>query len=119
MEGVGDDGGVDAGVEEGLALFEEGASDDDHGRGAVSGDDVLGFRELDEHLGGGLEDFHFIKDGGTVVGDDDFTGGGGDHLVHTFGAEAGADGIRHGSGGGDVGHADVIFALVVYVAFCF
>ena len=110
---------MDAGGEESLALFEEGAGDDDDGGGAVSGDDVLRLRELNEELGGGLEDFHFVENSGAVVGDDDFAGGGGDHLVHAFGTERCAHGVGDGSGGVDVGHSDVVLALVVDIALSF
>lgn len=60
-----------------------------------------------------------MENGGTVVGDDDLAGGGGDHLVHAFGAETGTDGVGDGSCGDDVGHTDVVFALIVDIAFGF
>ncbi|KAG5522546.1 hypothetical protein RHGRI_034641 [Rhododendron griersonianum] len=114
VESIGYDGGVNAGVEEGEALLEECAGNDDDGGGSVAGDDVLGLGELDEHLGGGLEDLHLVEDGGAVVGDDDLAGGGGDHLVHALGAQAGPDGVGH-----DIGAADAFLALVVHVGLCF
>ena len=75
MEGVGDDGGVDAVGEEEEGVVEEGAGDDDDGGGAVAGGRVLRLGEVDEHLGGGLEDVHLVEDGGAVVGDDDLARG--------------------------------------------
>lgn len=115
MECIGDDGGVDAVGEEEEALFEECAGDDDDGGGAVTGGGVLRLGELDEHLGGGLEDLHLVEDGGTVVGDDDLVGGGGDHLVHALRAEARAHRVRHRTRRHDVSVADIFFALVVHV----
>lgn len=46
MEGIEDDGGVDARVKEGEALLEEGADNDDDGGGAVTSDNVLGIGDL-------------------------------------------------------------------------
>lgn len=88
---------------------------DDDGSGAVAGGGVLGLGELDEHLGGGLEDLHLVEDGGAVIGDDDLVGGGGDHLVHALGAQTGANRVGDGACGHDVGVADVLLALVVNV----
>lgn len=102
-----------------MALFEESTGDDDDGGCSVSGDDILRFGKFDEELGGGLEDFDFVKDSSAVVGDDDLAGGGGDHFVHTFGTERCTDGVGDGSGGVDIGHTYVVFALVVDVAFGF
>ncbi|KAL8111044.1 hypothetical protein AgCh_026701 [Apium graveolens] len=110
---------MNTGREERLALFEESAGDDDDGGGAVAGDDVLRLGEFDEKLRRRLEDFHFVENSGAVVGDDDFAGGGGDHFVHAFGTERGADGVGDGSGGVDVGHSDVVFAFVVHVGLSF
>lgn len=110
---------MNAGGEESLALFEESAGDDDDGGGAVAGDDVLRFGEFDEEFSGGLENFHFVENSGAVVSDDDFAGGGGDHFVHAFGTERGADGVGDGAGGVDVGHTDVVFAFVVDVGLGF
>ncbi|KAI8552088.1 hypothetical protein RHMOL_Rhmol06G0237600 [Rhododendron molle] len=47
VEGVGDDGGVDAGVKEGEALLEEGLDDDEVGGGVAASDNVLGIGDLD------------------------------------------------------------------------
>lgn len=113
MERVGDDRRVDAVGQEDVALFQESARNDDDGGGTVTSGRVLRLGELDEHLGGGLEDLHLVEDGGAVVGDDDLAVGSGDHLVHALGSQAGPDGIGHGSSGEDVGLADVFLALVV------
>lgn len=113
VEGVGDDGGMDAvGQEEG-ALLEECAGEDDDSGGAVPGDGVLGLGELDEELGGRLEDVHAVEDGGAVVGDEDFAGSGLDHLVHALGAQGGADGVGDGLCGDNVLLSDVFGAFVV------
>ena len=115
MKRIRDDSRVNAVGQEGETLLEKRTSDDDNGGGAVSGSGVLGLGELDKHLGSGLKDLHLVENGGTVVGNDDLAIGGGDHLVHAFGAKAGTDRIGDGACGDDVGLADVLFALVVDV----
>jgi len=101
--------------QQGEAVPEEGACDDHNGGGAVSGGGVLGLGELDEHLGGGLEDLHLVKDGGAVVSDDDLARGRGDHFVHAPGTQAGADGFGDGACRHNIGLPDVLLALVVHV----
>jgi hypothetical protein len=43
-----------------------------------------------------MDDFHLSEDGGTIVGDEDFTLGVLDHFIHTSGAEGGSDDISEG-----------------------
>ncbi|CBI15515.3 unnamed protein product, partial [Vitis vinifera] len=82
----------------------------------IVGNNILRLRELHKHLCRRLEHLHLVENGGAVVGNDNLAAGGGNHLVHALGAQAGADGISHSSCRDDVGLADVIFALVVNVA---
>ena len=56
---------------------------------------------------------HLVKDGGTVVSDDDFAIGCGNHLVHATWAETGPDSISDGLRRLNVGLPDVILPLVV------
>lgn len=45
------------------------------------------------HASCGVHDAHVLEDGGAVVGDDNFTLGGLDHLVHSSWAERSPDGV--------------------------
>ena len=99
---VGDDGGVDVGVDELLGLFEKLSGEDDAGGCSVSALGVLGLGDLNDHLGGGVLDIDLLQDGDTVVGDDDISDGVHEHLVHSLGSEGGPDGIGDRLGGCDV-----------------
>ena len=66
-------------------MLKECARDVDNGGDVVAGSVVLGFRQLNEHLHGGMEDLHLVEDGSAVIGDDDLGGGGRDNCVYTFG----------------------------------
>lgn len=78
---------MDAGVEEVEGGAEQSAADDDDGGGSIARDDILGAGELDKHFGGRVLDVDLFEDGGAVVGDKDFSGGGLNHFVHAAGAE--------------------------------
>lgn len=108
LEGLGNDGGVDALVEHLLSGTEKASGNDDDRSGTVTGLDILSLGELDEHAGGGVHDGHVLEDGGTVVGDDDLTVGGLDHLVHALGAERGTNSIADRLGSREVGAADLV-----------
>ena len=88
---VGDDGGVDVGVDELLGLLEQLPGEDDGGRGPVPALGVLGLGDLDDHLGGGVLHVDLLQDGDAVVGDDDVPDGVDEHLVHSLGAEGRPD----------------------------
>ena len=45
---------------------------------------------------------HFFKDGGSIVGDDNFAIGGHEHLVHALGTERGLQEGGNGAGSHDV-----------------
>ena len=102
LESVGDDGGVDVGVDEGLGLLQQLSGQDDGGGGAVPALAVLGLGDLDHHLGGGVLDIDLLQDGDTVVGDDDVPDGVHEHLVHSLGSEGGPDGVSDSLRGCDV-----------------
>ncbi|XXG67536.1 hypothetical protein AAC387_Pa06g0861 [Persea americana] len=53
-----------------------------------------------------------VEDGGAVLGDGDIAGGDRDHLVHTHGAEGGADDIGNDTSDNDVCATIVLFELV-------
>ncbi|KAI3492768.1 hypothetical protein L1887_42565 [Cichorium endivia] len=108
LEGLGDDGRVDALVEHFFGRAEQASGYNDDRGGAVAGLDVLRLRELDEHACSRVHDGHVFEDGGAVVGDDDLAVGRLDHLVHSLGAERGAHGIANGLGGGQVGPAHFV-----------
>mmetsp|Transcript_15081 Transcript_15081/g.31655 ORF Transcript_15081/g.31655 Transcript_15081/m.31655 type:complete len:341 (-) Transcript_15081:114-1136(-) len=108
VETPGDGAGVDALGEQVEARVQQGARQDDHGGGAVSGFDVLRLGALHEHLGGGVEDVQLGQQRGAVVGDEDFAGGELEEFVHAAGAEGRADGGGDGLGGHDVGNANVL-----------
>lgn len=65
---------------------------DDTGR-SISRFNILSRTQLDQHPRSRVQDRHVLEDGGTVVGDDDFSGTGLDHLVHALGTERGSDGV--------------------------
>lgn len=65
---------------------------------------VLGLGDVDEDLGGGVEDVEELHDGGAVVGDGDGAVGVVDELVHAAGAQGGADHVGDGGAGVDVAH---------------
>ena len=83
-------------LDEGLALLEELAGEDDDGGGAVAHLGVLALGDVYEGLGRGVHDVEQLHDGGAVVGD----GGGAPRvnheLVHSPGPEGGAHGVRNG-----------------------
>lgn len=60
---------VESSIDETECLFKELSSEDYNSGGAVSNFVVLGLRELNEKFGGGVLDFHFFNDGGSVIGD--------------------------------------------------
>ena len=93
---------MDVGVDQGLGLLEQLSGQDDAGRGSVSALGVLGFGDLDDHLGGGVLDIDLLEDGHSIVGDDDISDGVDQHLVHSLGSEGGPDRVGHGLGGADV-----------------
>ena len=47
-------------------------------------------------------DFHFLNNGGTVIGDNNVTVGAYEHLVHALGTKGGSHKLGYGSGGQDV-----------------
>ena len=49
-----------------------------------------------------MVDFHLFEDGGSIVGDNNITVGGHQHLVHTLGTEGGLQ-----KGGNSAGSHDV------------
>ena len=75
--------------------------------GSVSGLNILRFAELDQHLGGRVDDLHAVQDGGPVVGDGHVAPGVLDHLVHALRPETGPDGVAQGFGRLDVGAPDL------------
>jgi len=52
-----------------LASLEESTSNNDNRCGTITSLNILSLRNLDEHLGGRMDYFHLLKDGGTIVGD--------------------------------------------------
>jgi hypothetical protein len=101
--------------EEEETFFKERASDNDDSGGTITSGGVLRFGKFNEHFSGRLKDLHLVKNGCAIVGDDDFVVRIGNHFVHTFGTETGADGVGDGTCSDDVGLTDVILALVVGV----
>ena len=103
-EGLDDQSGVHALVDEGLALLEELAGEDDHRGGAVADLGVLGLGDVDQRLGGRVDDVEELHDGCAVVGDGGLALVVHHELVHAAGPEGGADGLDDGLTGVDVGH---------------
>lgn len=85
MEAFRNLGGVDALVQKILSGLEESTGQDDHRSGAITGLDVLGLGNFDQHFGCGVDHFHLFHDSSTIVGNEDFAFGVLDHLVHTSG----------------------------------
>src|SRR6267143_4392669 len=69
--------------------------DDSRGR-AIARFLVLGLRDLNEHLRGGVLDVDFLEDRHAIVCDDDVSQAVDEHLVHPARAEGRADRIRNG-----------------------
>uniref|UniRef100_A0A2P2LKA4 T-complex protein 1 subunit delta n=1 Tax=Rhizophora mucronata TaxID=61149 RepID=A0A2P2LKA4_RHIMU len=115
MERIGDYRRMDSARKQRKAMLQQRAGDDDNGGGAVTRGSVLRLGEFHEHFGSRLKDFHLVEDGGAVVSDDNLAAGRGDHLIHSFWAETGPDGVGHGLRRHDVGLADILLPLVVHV----
>ena len=64
----------------------------------------MGLGDVDEHLGGRVDDVEELHDGGAVVGDSGVALVVVDELVHAPGAEGGADGVGDDGAGVDVAH---------------
>ena len=88
---VGDDGGVNVSVDEGLGLLEELSCENDCGSGSVSALVILSLGDLDNHLGCRVLDIDLLEDGHSVVGDGDVSDGVNEHLVHSLGSKGGPD----------------------------
>lgn len=99
---------VNALVKQLLGLLEDGASKHNNTGSAVTDLVILRSRKLDEELGSLMMDLqgkrvsnlkqiffstylHLFKNGGAIIGDDDFTIGRHEHLVHTLGTERGLE----------------------------
>lgn len=93
LEGLRDDGGVDALAEEPVSGAEQAPADDDNGSRAVTRLDVLGGREVDQHLRSRVHDGHALQHGVAVICDYRLALAALDHLVHAPGAEGSSDGI--------------------------
>lgn len=93
LEGLCDGCRVDALEQQVAALVQQRACNDNDASGAVASHDVLRARELDKHLGGGVQHLHVSEDGGSIISNDHLSLLLLDHLVHATGAQAGADGI--------------------------
>lgn len=93
LEGLRDDGRVDTLAEKPVRGAEQAPADDDNGGCSVTGLDVLGGREVHQHLRRGMHDGHALQHGIAVVCDYRLTLAALDHLVHAPGAERGPDGI--------------------------
>jgi hypothetical protein len=91
-----------------LGLFEELTGEDDHGGGPVTDLVVLGLGDIDEGLGGGVDNVEELDQSGTVIGDG-HTASIVDKLVHTAGTEGGLDDVNDGLARVDVGN-DLSFA---------
>ncbi len=81
-----------------LGPVEELPGEDDRGLRAVPALEVLGARDLGEHLRRGVLDLHLPDDRGAVVRDDDVAGGVDEHLVHPAGTERRPDRLGHRAG---------------------
>lgn len=66
---------MDTLLEELLTGVKEGSSDDNDGGGSISGFNILSLGDLDEHLGGRVDDLHLLEDGGSIVSDEDLSFG--------------------------------------------
>src|SRR2546425_5399125 len=82
-----DHGRMDVLVDEVLRLLEQLACQDHGRRGAVAGLLVLGLRDLDEHLRGGVFDVNLLEDRDAIVRDDDIPEAVYEHLVHAARAQ--------------------------------
>jgi len=87
VEALDDRRRVDVLLEEVLCVLQEFARHRHRGRRAVAGLVLLGFRDLDDHLGRRVVDVHLLEDGHAVVGDRDRSHRVDEHLVHPFRAE--------------------------------
>jgi hypothetical protein len=90
-----------------LGCLQEGSGHDDDGSGSITGFNILSFGDLNEHLGGWVNDGHLLQDGGAIVGDQNFASLILDHLVHASWTEGSSHDIGDGSGSDDVGLSDI------------
>src|SRR5437899_4203790 len=74
-------------VDEVLRLLEQLPCQDHGRRGSVAGFLVLGLRNLDEHLRGGVFDVNLLEDRDAIVRDDDISEAVYEHLVHAARAQ--------------------------------
>src|SRR3989449_1693555 len=82
-----DHGRVDVLVDEVLRLLEQLPCQDHGRRGSVAGFLVLGLRNLDEHLRGGVFDVNLLEDRDAIVRDDDISEAVYEPLVHAARAQ--------------------------------
>ena len=85
-----------------LSLLKDGTSEDNNTCSSITNFVILGGRQLDKKSGGLVMNFHLLQDGGTIVGDDDFTIWADKHLVHTFWSEGSLEETGNGSCGQDI-----------------
>ena len=85
-----------------LGLLKDGTSEDNNTSCSITDFVVLRSGQLDKESGGLVMNFHLLQDGGTIIGDDDFTIWTDEHLVHTFWAEGCLEETGNGSCGQDV-----------------
>lgn len=64
---------MDTLLEELLASVEESSGDDNNRGGTISGLNILGLGDLDEHLSGRMDDLHLLEDGCSIIGNEHLT----------------------------------------------
>jgi len=64
---------VDSLVQELLGGSEKSTGHHDDGGSSISSLNILSLGDLDEHLGGGVDDLHLLEDGGAIIGDQNST----------------------------------------------
>jgi len=89
-------------IQKTLGLVKDSTSEDDYTSCSVTDLVILRGRQLDKESGGLVMNFHLLQDGGTIIGDDDFTIWTDKHLVHTFWAEGCLEETGNGSCGQDI-----------------
>ena len=65
----------------------EGSGHDRRSRGPVADFMLLGFGNINHHLGGGMVDIHFVKNSHAIIGDDHFAETIHQHGVQAFGTD--------------------------------
>jgi len=93
---------VNSFIQKFLGLVKNCTSEDNNTSCSITDLVILRSGQLDEEFGGLVMNFHLFQDGGTIIGDDDFTIWTDEHLVHTFWTEGCLEETGNGSCGQDI-----------------